>query len=251
MDWQMHNGQQELKKRRKQQGSGLPKPAASFVDMAQPDRRSEPPPEPRPERGPEPITLDTLDPGHHPKVKAAIDAARAWAGRKRNGKMDASLVLVGPTGAGKTHIARAILWSMTQAAIDEDGQPIPGTARPMGRFYMADALIQSLDQSTYVSNLVGNAPLIVVDDVGSEQEIEYVAAGAQQREKQHRYFKLVNHCYDWQVSVIITSNLTLAELKDVLGARSWSRLAQMAPAGFMLDLSGVPDYRVQQSGRQP
>lgn len=201
-----------------------------------------------PDRIPERVTLAQLDTGDR-RVAAAVGVARAWAERKRSGQEEASLVLVGPTGAGKTHIARAILWSMVQAAVDDDGLPIEGTQRPTGRFYMANELVQKLDSSTLASQLVGNAPVVVVDDVGAEQTIEFVSTEAQAREKQHRYFKLINYCYDFRVSVVITSNLSLGGLKEVLGDRCWSRLQFMAPAGFMVDLTGVPDWRARQSGR--
>lgn len=201
-----------------------------------------------PDKTPERVTLAQLDTSDR-RVAQAVAAAREWAERKRAGHDEASLVLVGPTGAGKTHIARAILWSMVQAAVDDDGATIEGTQRPVGRFYVANEAIQRLDAATLASQLVGNAPIVVLDDVGAEQNIEYISAEGQAREKQHRYFKLVNYCYDFRVSLIITSNLSLGLLKDVMGDRAWSRLLQMAPSGFMLDLTGVMDWRARQSGR--
>lgn len=201
-----------------------------------------------PDRAPDAVTLAQLD-DSHPLVRKAIVMARTWAERKWNGVDEASLVLVGPTGVGKTHIARAVLWSMVQAAVDDDGAPIAGTERPVGRFYVANDLIQQLDASTRAGQLVGNAPILVIDDVGAEQNIEFVSGDGQQREKQQRYFKLINYCYDFRVSLVITSNLSLGALKDTFGDRAWSRLQQMAPAGFMLDMSGAPDWRVKRSGR--
>lgn len=222
-------------------------PIADLIARSEPSDYNPPPPEPQ--RKPQLVTLGQLDPGHHPLVAQAIEAARSWAGRKRSGHNDASLVLLGPYGTGKTHIARAILWSMTQAAVDEDGQPIDGTARPMGRFFVANALIQSLDGNTFASNLVGNAPIVVIDDVGAEQNIQYISAEAQQYEIQNRYFKIINHCYEWQVSLVLTSNLGFDEFQATIGGRSWSRLSQMAPAGYVVSLEGVPDYRLKESGR--
>ena len=97
--------------------------------------------------------------------------------------------------------------------------------------------------------IVGGLPMVVIDDVGSEQNIEYVGAVNQAREVEHRFFKVVNYCYQRQVSLIITTNLTLEKLAEHVGKRAWSRLQEMAPAGFMIDLAGVPDYRRQKGGR--
>lgn len=250
-NWNLENAQQELKKRRRQDGvNGTPKPVGDLVDAVLKEPRA--PKEPRtikPDKVPERVTLNSLE-ITHPKMQTAIDAARAWAERKRDGQLDASLVLMGPYGTGKTHIARAILWSMIQVAVDDDGSQIGGTERPAGRFFTGNDLIQRLDSHTWASSLIGQAPILVIDDVGAEQRIDYAGNDdGQRREKQGRYFKVINYCYDFQVSVIITTNLGLDGLRECVGGRAWSRLAQMAPKGFMLDLTDVPDYRLRQSGR--
>jgi hypothetical protein len=50
------------------------------------------------------------------------------------------------------------------------------------------------------------------------------------------------------VSIIITTNLSLAGGKESqfalhIGGRSYDRLSEMAPAGFMVGLDGVPSWR--------
>ena len=202
------------------------------------------------------VTLDSLETSN-PMIRQAVATARAWAERKREGQSDASLIIVGPYGAGKTHIAKAILWSMTQSALDDNGKPMPDTEAPIGRFFLANDLIQQMEATTRASHLipVGNelvpaVPVLVIDDVGAEQQIEY--AGNEERqalERQHRYFKVIEHCYVFGISVVMTSNLALNRLAEHVGGRCWSRLQEMAPAGFMVDLTGVPDWRKSRSGR--
>ena len=43
----------------------------------------------------EKVTLDSLDQSH-PRVREAVQAARAWAKRKQDGHLDASLIILGP-----------------------------------------------------------------------------------------------------------------------------------------------------------
>jgi DNA replication protein DnaC len=189
------------------------------------------------------VVLDTLEITNG-NIKAAVESARGWAKRKNSGAMDASLILSGPVGTGKTHIAKAVLWSIYNSL--DDGTPVA----PVGRFFIADDLIQALEPGTRPGMMIPqDCPVLVIDDVGSEQSIPYVGTEQQANEIQNRYFKVIDYCYTWQVSVIITTNLTIRELAGRVGKRSWSRLQQMAPAGFMVDLTGVPDYRRRESGR--
>lgn len=210
----------------------------------------------------------------HPDVGGAIAAVRRWgtafnvARRAMNDTADEtparppSLILSGPNGAGKTHIARAIQWSMTDAATDDDGRPIDDLCAPSCRWYTAADLLARLgnerdgDGYSYSGRpgqLVGSAPFVVVDDVAAELTIPYVAYPAQEAERQIRYHLFFDWCNSNGVPVILTTNLTAAgpnsELARHVGPRAWSRLMQMCPAGFIVSLWNVPDYRLIASGR--
>ena len=217
------------------------------------------------------VKLDALDTSH-PQVKQAVKMARLWAKRKMDGRTDASLILCGHNGAGKTHIALAIWWSMCERVVDampglkiEYGQPLPDyPIRPSGRFYLSNDLLglmgQSRDAETGVtlpsrpSQVIGYPPLIVIDDVGLEQAIPFVKHEQQEDERHARFFKVINHCVG-NVSVVITSNKTWPELSAYIGKRAADRLLQMAPViagtkdSFIVDMFDVPSYRRRQGGR--
>lgn len=201
-------------------------------------------------------TLAELDTSVHPRMKRAVDMARSWQRRRRE-QPNASLVLVaagvtGPDGkpdllrtgygCGKTHIALACLWSVCYMLDDE---PVA----PAGKFFLAEQLVANLAADTPPAAELGNAPIVVIDDVGAEGTIPYVAKESQDHERHARYFKAVNHCYERGVSVIITGNLRMDDLAYHIGGRAWSRLLQMAPRGYMLDMTGVPDWRRREGGR--
>jgi DNA replication protein DnaC len=187
------------------------------------------------------VTLTTLDTSH-PEVKTAVKAARAWANRKPDFP-EASLVLCGNYGTGKTHIARAILWSICYTV---DGEPVS----PIGKFFAANDLIQLLKAGNSPRDLLGtDCPILVIDDAGSEQNIEFVAAKAQDKELEARYFRVVDYCNQHNISIIITSNLDPDSLAAVMGGRAWSRLMQMAPKGFVVTMFEAKDYRIKASGR--
>jgi DNA replication protein DnaC len=215
------------------------------------------------------VKLDALDTSH-PKVATAVHVARAWAQRKRDGHTDASLILCGPNGTGKTHIARAIWWSMTARVVAagnnprEFGEPLPEyPEQPSGLFMLSNDLLgrlgTSYDSDTGIviparaASVIGYVPILVIDDVGMEQTIPFIKADDQENERHARFFKAIDHCYG-RASVIITSNLSIPELAGQVGRRAWDRLAQMAPRlpngdSFVVSLDGVPSWRVKEGGR--
>lgn len=220
------------------------------------------------ERAATPTRLDSLDVTWHPKVKTAVQAARNWQALRRR-QIDqertdpakrpfASLVLAAPNyGCGKTHVALACFWSV---ALFDCGVPIA----PAGRSFMAAALIQALDGDTPPQTQIGRrwkdddgnqygTPLVLIDDVGTEGALEFVAERRQEAEMHARYFKVIEYCHQQGIGVLMTSNLPLTGsgkvLADHIGGRAWSRLLEMAPAGLMVDMGGVPDYRRKAGGR--
>ena len=250
------NGQKNLEQRR----ATLPTSPPRHISTVSPGNFE--PFESTPARRLERVTLGTLDTSH-PQVATAVKMARAWADRKRDGYDNASLVLCGPNGVGKTHIARAIWWSMTYTATDNDAA-VPGTQQPVGKFFISNDLMGlmgvSKDHETGIvipvraSSIIGNAPLVVIDDVGAEQAIPFVAAADQETERHARFFKIVDYCYTVNISLIITSNCRIPELAERVGRRAWDRIAHMAPRlpsgeSFVLDLFNVPSYRMKDSGR--
>lgn len=203
------------------------------------------------------VTLAQIDAGWHPSVAQAVRTIRDWQRLKRR-KADASMIICGSNGIGKTHMARAMWWSFSYVATDLDGNAIPGTERPEALWYSADLLMSKLGQtrdpdtglivSADAASVIGRKPLVVIDDVGAEGAIPFVGKDDQAGEKQARYFKAVDWCYG-RVSVVITSNLSIDALRQHVGRRVWDRLMEMAPRGYVLDLGNVPSYRQRLGGR--
>ena len=212
-----------------------------------------------------PVYIKDIDTRRHKKVALAVKMAYLWAERKRAGYEDISLILSGDNGTGKTHIARAIWWSMVQLVTDSSDKPIEGyQPQPVGKFYMSNELLglmgNSCDPVTGIltpaspHNVIGTPPMVVIDDLGAEQIIPFVHHDDQEEERQARLFKVVDYCYARQISIIITTNLEIEAFKSFVGRRSWDRLVQMAPRlpngdSFIVDMFGVPSYRLESSGR--
>lgn len=157
-------------------------------------------------------------------------------------------------GVGKTHIAKAVNASFCSFVGDmeyiDDAPQFRVVYR--SRLYTARALINMLggDEQKSVWEIVPrHVKCLVIDDLGREGYLDYVKADQQLQEKQSRYFHLINHLYETRrngqhpVNIFITTNLTAAEIQELLGDANWSRLLQMCPRGNILELAGIDDYR--------
>ena len=141
------------------------------------------------------------------------------------------LMLIGPYGCGKTHLAAAILHRCA-----EDGIP--------GMFVVAPDLLAQI-RSSYrtgdgradeIVDAAKNTPLLVLDDLGAEKASPWV---------QEQLYMLINHRYEHMLPTVITTNNDGAELEAELGRRTLSRLAEMTvPIKIK-----AGDYRMQLAGQ--
>ncbi|MCO5188505.1 MAG: hypothetical protein M9928_15480 [Anaerolineae bacterium] len=157
-------------------------------------------------------------------------------------------------GCGKTHVARALMFSRSK--LHWTGT-VEGSVLYADRacYFRAAEIMALFDQDGFSPESIAKAGtrVVVVDDLGREGNLRWEkrTPEAQRAEKQARYFRLIDHCY-WskpRISLILTANMNRAGLTEFLGEASMSRLDEMAPAGFMWDLSGLPDVRRVRSGR--
>lgn len=163
-------------------------------------------------------------------------------------------------GTGKTHIAKAINASFCSVVGEMEyiGDEPQFSLEYAAKLYTARELIQLLggdDLLPLWAIVPKHIKCLVIDDLGREGYLDFVKADQQLEEKQSRYFHLINHLYEvrrngrYPVSLFITTNLTANEVRELLGEASWSRLLEMAPKGFIVQLDGIDDYRKVKSGR--
>lgn len=152
---------------------------------------------------------------HVPRRYANVapgDAATAWArAAATNPHTTRSLLVIGPTGTGKTHYAYSVLralaetgagnWTATTAA-DLYAQLRPRTGRDSEAEF---------ERFTKISALF-------VDDLGAAKLTEWT---------EEVTYRLINHRYEQCLPGIYTSNVPPAQLRGVLGERIASRLVEM------------------------
>lgn len=137
-----------------------------------------------------------------------------------------SLLLLGPTGTGKSYQAYAALRSVVSTPIqvfDRDGRRLQhyrthtwaaltfadlcATLRPRGRDHDPEAVLEKYRKTS----------VLLIDDLGAAKASEFVEEAT---------YRLINGRYEDMRPAIFTTNLALPELKNAIGDRIASRLAE-------------------------
>ncbi|MDA0843237.1 MAG: IS21-like element helper ATPase IstB [Bacteroidetes bacterium] len=150
----------------------------------------------------------------------------SWIERAEN------LLLFGPSGAGKTHIASAIGYALIEKGIRV-------------KFTAATELVQSLQRAKQELTLfnalakLDRYPLLIVDDIG------YVKKDEQETQV---LFELIAHRYEAR-SMIITSNQPFSEWDKIFGDNMMTVAAidRLVHHATVLDFKREESYRRKQA----
>jgi DNA replication protein DnaC len=161
-----------------------------------------------------PIIYRTALPDH-PDAKAWADSYLT-ANQNMNSKSTPhhrSLLLLGPTGVGKTHQAYGVLRYL--AAADTHTSWKATSAADM---YAALRPRHGVDSETEFRKYA-HTQLLMIDDLGAAKPSEWT---------EEINFRLVNHRYENRLPTIITSNVLPKQLTERVGERVASRLVGMS-----------------------
>lgn len=155
---------------------------------------------------------DARFPRRYVQAVADVPGVLAWVGKFAANPDEApSLLIAGPTGVGKTYQAYGAVreamrrrptatWEATTFA-DFCAALRPGGKDPEGTLARYKA-----------------AGLLLVDDLGTAKSSEWV---------EETTYRLINHRYEAMLPSIFTTNLPIAQLRDGVGDRISSRLAEI------------------------
>jgi DNA replication protein DnaC len=172
--------------------------------------------------------FDNFETKRNAKRKETVEAAKSYvnAFNFRNGA-PRGLILKGTIGCGKTHVAVAILQAVIRKGYT-------------GLYYnMVDLLSDiratysdssPLDEHELLDD-VNEPDLLVLDDLGAEKTSGFV---------NDRLYLIVNRRYECCKPMLITTNLSLAELEEKLEGRTVSRLCEMCE---LVETFPAEDYR--------
>ncbi len=159
--------------------------------------------------------------GIHPSVQEAYQAAYGFAQSP-----DGWLVLVGPNGCGKTHLAAAIANQCLA-----QGEVVLFSVVPELLDHLRAAFApSSTDIYDQLFSKMREAALLILDDLGAHYTTPWAT---------EKLFQLLNYRYNWRMPTVITCNMSGLQTIDV---RLRSRIADSSLA-LMVNMERARDCR--------
>lgn len=184
----------------------------------------------------------------------AVAAARKFSDVIKDGAEGLAMVLLsGPVdgdahrtgyGCGKTTLAHIVQYSLVyyyQIYRPEDLQ-----IHSRAYFWTSKELLARFDRDDVdLRHPIGNHSLNIIDDVGREGNLRWEKRDPELQliEKQDRYYSVIDYALTNGLNLLLTSNMSAKELAGFLGGAAWSRLLQMCPPEFRVNMTGLPDMR--------
>lgn len=123
------------------------------------------------------------------------------------------LLLVGPVGCGKSHLAAAAIQELLNRGVFCIFQSVPELLRRLRSSFGAEA-----SSSDEMMKALEECELLVLDDLGSERWTAWA---------EEQIYTLIDYRYRHEMPTVVTTNMTLKQLEKSLGTRIMDRLVDM------------------------
>ena len=141
----------------------------------------------------------------------ALNASKEFVDRCLRDIHGLGLMLIGPVGAGKTFLAASIANALMEREQQVLFLVVPDLLDQLRATYKSD------DNELDLLDTAREIPILILDDLGAHNYTDWT---------RNRLYSIINYRLNEQLPTVITSNLTLEEMEEYLGARTTSRLIQ-------------------------
>ena len=144
-----------------------------------------------------------------------------------------SILMTSHPGTGKTLLASCVVNELLSKGIPSIFVIVPDLLTQIRATYNRN----SLDTEGKIMSGLSDCELLVLDDIGAERHSDKDDWATE------KLFSIINSRYIGMKATIFTTNCTLAELKEKLGDRTFSRICEMTE-GMRLDMNTISDFRL-------
>jgi len=160
------------------------------------------------------LRLDKEGPTYRAMSEKAVEGAKEFVARYLEEKTGQGILFAGAVGSGKTFLAGAI----TNALLEHDIQvlflvvpdfldDIRATFQNQGEFSEADLM-----------DAARKTKVLILDDLGAHNFTEWT---------QNKIFSLINYRMNHGLPCVITTNLSINQMNEVIGERTVSRIIEI------------------------
>ena len=146
------------------------------------------------------------------RATKALSAAKSFVNDVKVKNVKKGLFFCGPVGSGKTFLASCIARELVISNQDVLFVVVPD---------FLDSLRFTFDKGEdgitekELMDVVWNTPVLILDDLGAHNYTQWTL---------NKIYSLLNYRLNQRLPTVITSNLTLSELENMLGDRTCSRI---------------------------
>ncbi|MDD4752810.1 MAG: ATP-binding protein [Desulfitobacteriaceae bacterium] len=160
------------------------------------------------------IQIESGGPTYRALAEGALHGAKEFVARYLEQKNGTGLLLEGNVGSGKTFLAGAIINALIEhekqvlfLVVPDFLDDLRATYQKQGEFSEAELM-----------DTARKAEVLVLDDLGAHNFSDWT---------QNKIFSLINYRMNHGLPCVITTNLSIGEMNDVVGLRTVSRIIQM------------------------
>lgn len=150
-------------------------------------------------------------------AQIARDAAYKFVNNFKENQHTDGLLFTGPVGSGKTFLACCITNALLNRGHTVLFMVVPDLLDMIKATYNFPRNEVSYSEQELL-NTAREVPLLVLDDLGAHNYTDWT---------RNKLYSIINHRLNHRLATVITTNISLENLEEYLGARTTSRIFQM------------------------
>jgi DNA replication protein DnaC len=164
------------------------------------------------------FNLDYYQGPHLECAAKALQGLRNFTADYLNNSHSQGVLLTGDVGAGKTHLAGAAANLMLSHGVKVLFLVVPDFLDAIRATYHKSSFGETEADDVSLLRGARQIDLLVLDDLGSHNYTQWTC---------NTLYSLLNYRLNYQLPVIITTNLSLGQIDEYLGERTTSRIVEM------------------------